>query len=270
MQSVIVSAPRDPDARERGAAWRTPIAWLAVGLTLGLSIFGGVQSGSAGLAVGVSTLAGNATDALQGLGQAVPLGYAFAVGMASAVNPCGFALLPAYLGLYLGAATGDSRSWREQLKRALLVSAMMTASFVAVFGAVGLALGAFGTLVGSLMPWLSIGVGVLLVIAGGRLIAGSSLAAPSAERMADALGKTARNGGIAGYATYGLAYALSSVGCTLPLFLAVVGTGLARGGLVGGLEQFVLYAFGMGAVVAALTVLVAVLGRSVLTRVRSA
>ncbi len=30
------------------------------------------------------------------------LAYAFAVGMAAAINPCGFALLPAYLAYYLG------------------------------------------------------------------------------------------------------------------------------------------------------------------------
>ena len=33
----------------------------------------------------------------------IPLGYAFGAGMVSAVNPCGFAMLPAYLGLYLGS-----------------------------------------------------------------------------------------------------------------------------------------------------------------------
>lgn len=69
---------------------------------------------------------------------------------------------------------------------------------------------------------------------------------------------------------YGLAYAFSSLGCTLPLFLAAVGTGLARGGLAGGLEELVLYGLGMGAVVSALTVLVAILGRGVLRRVRGA
>jgi hypothetical protein len=31
-------------------------------------------------------------------------------------------------------------------------------------------------------------------------------------------------------AAYGSAFALSSLGCTLPLFLTAVGTGMARGG----------------------------------------
>ncbi|MDP3063594.1 MAG: hypothetical protein Q8O40_10375 [Chloroflexota bacterium] len=32
----------------------------------------------------------------------VPLGFAFGAGMVATVNPCGFALLPAYISLYLG------------------------------------------------------------------------------------------------------------------------------------------------------------------------
>ncbi|MCZ7569026.1 MAG: hypothetical protein M5U01_10635 [Ardenticatenaceae bacterium] len=32
----------------------------------------------------------------------LPVGYAFGAGMIAAVNPCGFAMLPAYLSLYLG------------------------------------------------------------------------------------------------------------------------------------------------------------------------
>ncbi len=40
---------------------------------------------------------------LSGLVAVLPVGYAFGAGMVSAVNPCGFAMLPAYLSLYLGA-----------------------------------------------------------------------------------------------------------------------------------------------------------------------
>ena len=76
--------------------------------------------------------------------------------------------------------------------------------------------------------------------------------------------------GLLAYAAYGLAFALSSLGCTLPLFLTVVGTGVARGGLAGGLGQLVLYALGMGAVVSLLTVLVSLFGGGVLARARGA
>src|SRR5258708_4683126 len=135
-------------------------------------------------------------------------------------------------------------------------------------GAAGVVLGVAGAAVGPLLPWLSVAVGVLLVFAGGRLLAGGSFAAAPAERLADALGGAAGRAGFFGYAAYGLAFALSSLGCTLPLFLAVVGTGFARGGLAAGLEELGLYALGMGAVVSALTLLVALVGRRMLGRVR--
>lgn len=37
----------------------------------------------------------------------LPMGYAFGAGMVSTVNPCGFAMLPAYLSLYMGAKDSE-------------------------------------------------------------------------------------------------------------------------------------------------------------------
>jgi cytochrome c biogenesis protein CcdA len=236
-------------------------------VTLGIAVLGAVQPGSGGLAIAVSTLASGAGDALQGVGAAVPLGYAFAAGMASAVNPCGFALLPTYIGLYLGTSAAVRPSWPAQLKRALVVSLTMTGSFILLFGAAGLILDAAGALVGPFLPWLSIGTGVLLVIAGGRLVAGGSLSSKSTERLADSLGATANQVGVLGYAAYGFAFALSSLGCTLPLFLSVVGAGFAQ---TQAIKELLLYALGMASVVLALTVLVAIAGRGVFAHVRGA
>jgi cytochrome c biogenesis protein CcdA len=154
------------------------------------------------------------------------------------------------------------------VSRAVQVSAAMTLSFVALFGAAGLVLGALGAAAGDWLPWLSLSTGMLLALAGGRLLAGGSVAALPAERLADRLGGRAAGTGLPAYAAYGLAFALSSLGCALPLFLTAVGTGVARGGLLGGLSQLVLYALGMSLVVSLLTVLFGLFGRSVLARVR--
>jgi len=252
-------------SERRGSPLRTGIGWAAAVATLSVAVLSAVQPGSSGLAVAVSTLAGSASDALQGAGAAIPLGYAFAVGMASAVNPCGFALLPTYLGLYLGNSVAAGRSWPAHLSRALVVSSTMTVSFVLLFGAAGLILDTAGALVGPLLPWLSVGVGVLLVIAGGRLVAGGSLNSQPAERLADSLGSTAGQVGLLGYAAYGFAFALSSLGCTLPLFLSVVGAGISQSHAV---TELVLYALGMGSVVLILTVLVSIVRGAVFARVR--
>jgi cytochrome c biogenesis protein CcdA len=262
-----VQAPSPQLVRPNRAALGPLTAALVLGVAVATARVAGPTSG---LALAVSTLSGGATATLQGLGEALPLGYAFAVGMAAAVNPCGFALLPTYLGLYLGTAAGQQRPRSTLLGRALLVSLAMTASFVALFGTFGLVLGLAGDAVGSLLPWLSVAVGVLLVLAGARRLSSERLDFRVPERLADALGEHARRSGVFGYAAYGLAFALSSLGCALPLFLTVVGSAIARGGLVAGLSELVLYALGMGALVAVLTLLAAGFGQHVLARARVA
>ena len=249
---------------------RNVLAGIAVVVTLAGAVAAAHQGSNSALSIAVATLAGEATERLQGIGEAIPLGFAFGLGMAAAVNPCGFALLPTYLGLYLGSATGERIPWPAQVRRALRVSTVMTMSFVALFGAAGLILGFLGAAVGGWLVWVSLATGVVLAIAGGRLLAGGSLDAPAAERLADRLGGAANRTGLLAYAAYGLAFGLSSLGCTLPLFLTVVGIGLAGGGIAGALGQLVLYALGMSAVVSVLTILVALFGRGVLARVRVA
>ena len=254
---------------ERGLP-RDVLAWIAVVGTLAGAVAAARQGSDSTLSIAVATLAGEATNRLQGIGEAIPLGVAFGLGMAAVVNPCGFALLPTYLGLYLGTATGERIPWPAQVRRALRVSTVMTMSFVALFGAAGLILGFLGAAVGGWLAWVSLATGVVLAIAGGRLLAGGSLDAPAAERLADRLGGAANRTGLLAYAAYGLAFGLSSLGCTLPLFLTVVGIGLAGGGIAGALGQLVLYALGMSAVVSVLTILVALFGRGVLARARVA
>lgn len=56
---------------------------------------------------------------------------------------------------------------------------------------------------------------------------------------------------------FGLAYAAGSLGCTLPVFLVVVGGALASQGWGQALAQYVSYSIGMGVVLTAVTVGVA-------------
>jgi cytochrome c biogenesis protein CcdA len=185
--------------------------------------------------------------------------------MVAAVNPCGFALLPAYLGLYLGASTSERFDARS-IGPALAVGGTMTASFVALFGLIGLALGAATALLGDILPWLSVIIGVLLTLVGGKILSGATLSVPLAARLGDRLGAVAKRPRLIGYAAYGAAFALSSLGCTLPLFLSVVATGLTADGLGAAATHFALYGLGMGMVVTSATVVVSLFGRALVAR----
>lgn len=215
----------------------------------------------------VESIASATASSLAQVGSALPFGYAFAAGMVAAVNPCGFALLPGYLGLYLGT----ERS-REVLPRRLLRAAgiglVVSASFVTLFGAAGLAVGVTTSGVVRYFPWIGLAVGAALVAGGAATLAGFGPHLGIADRLSDRAGATARRGGVAGYAVYGLAYAAGSLGCTLPIFLSVVAAGMTSAGPAGALLQFVLYGLGMGAVLSALTLAAAVLGHGAVRGVR--
>jgi cytochrome c biogenesis protein CcdA len=199
------------------------------------------------------------------LGTKAPLGYAFVAGMVASVNPCGFVLLPAYLGYYLGDDR-DPRGGRRRTGRALAVSATMTASFALLFGLAGILAGLAASALSSSLAWIGTAVGVGLILLAGLLASGRELTASLAPRMAGHLRTATRNRGLGGYAAYGAAYGLASLGCTLPVFLGVVGTSLQLHGLAAAVGQFVLFGIGMGTVLAVLTIATAWFGDGLLGR----
>ncbi len=202
------------------------------------------------------------------MGTALPLGYAFVAGMVAAVNPCGLALLPAYLALGFDASEADTRSrLLAVLAKALALSGSATGGFVILFGAAGLVLSATTALV-TYLPWAGLAVGVLLILAGGRLLAGGDLYAPLPAQLGARLGGVAGRTGLLGVFAYGLAFALTSLGCTLPLFLTIVGSALTIRGVAAGLAQFLLYGLGMSVVLTALTVAAALGERAVIGSAR--
>ena len=218
------------------------------------AVLAAIMGGPAGgpLTLMMDTLSASAADVLRQVGTVLPLGFAFGAGMLAAVNPCGFALLPAYIGLYLGTNAPEAVE-RRPLARALLVSATLTTSFILFFGAVGLLLSVATTAVARYFPWGGLAAGVLLIAVGGRVLAGGSFYASLPERLGSRLGGQGGRSGLPAYFGYGLTFALASLGCTLPIFLAVVGSSLTTHGVVGSLTQFLLYGLGMGFVLTSLT-----------------
>lgn len=174
---------------------------------------------------------------------------AVAAGMAATVNPCGFALLPAYLAAFVG---DDHEPGVAALPRALAVGAAMTAGFVTVFGLFGLVISPLAVSVERYLPWVTIVIGVALVALGVALLAGRevSLRIPKLQR-------GGRDGTVPSMYAFGVSYATASLSCTIGPFLAVTSTTFRSGGVASGMVAFLAYGVGMGVVVTALTVAVA-------------
>lgn len=202
----------------------------------------------------VETLSGQSGSFVVGLGILAPLGFAFSAGLAAAFNPCGFAMLPAYMGLYMGIGDkGSVTHPAKQLGRALLVGSAVTAGFVMLFGVTGIVIGIGArSVVGNVLPWLSLLIGMLLTIVGAWVLVGGNLYTAFAQQVATRIGDPDKNN-ISGYFLFGVSYGVASLSCTLPIFLAVVGTTFAISSIITSLSQFVLYALGMGFIVVALT-----------------
>jgi cytochrome c-type biogenesis protein len=191
-----------------------------------------------------------------------PFALALAAGMAATVNPCGFALLPAYLAAFLG--DGDRQGARAVL-RAFAVSAAVTAGFVAVFGAFGLVITPLALSVEKYLPWATVVIGIALVGLGISLARGRELNAHIPK-----LNKGGRDGKLLSMFLYGVSYAIASLSCTIGPFLAVTSTTFRSVNLISGVGVFVAYALGMGLVVTALTVAVALAKAGLVGRVRQA
>ena len=253
----------------RHPGWRRPAlgagsALLALSIALAAAL--AARRGTGDLN-GLEAFSAASTNLLSGLAAGIPLGYAFGAGMVSAANPCGFVLLPTYLGLYLGSEEGGG-SVAGRLGRALVISISVTLSFVVLFGVVGLALGATTAALAAAFPWVGLGIGVLLVLSGAAMLGGGHLYLATMQRLGAAVGSTAGRRDVRGYVAYGLAYGSCSLGCTLPIFLAVVGSGVVAGGWVAAVRQFLLYALGMGFVLSVLTLGAAVLKQTVFGAIR--
>lgn len=210
-------------------------------------------------------------EVLSGLAAGLPFGLAFGAGMVAAVNPCGFAMLPAYLSLYLGAEEEgfSERPATNRLLRALLVGSLVSSGFVMLFAAAGFVISAGGTFLVGAMPVLGVLVGEALVVLGLWMLVGKSVTFGSFGRWAARLGDPGKVGA-RGFFAYGLAYGAASLGCTLPTFLAVVSSGIASGGVVQGAWRFVVYGLGMASVVVTLTLALALFKGNLLIRVRKA
>ncbi len=245
----------------QGAGSARALAVPSIGgfLVLAVAYGGAVLTGEGSEAVGganglVESLSGRSSALLGNVGAVAPLGFAFAAGMVSTVNPCGFAMLPAYLGLYLGShdAAAGARHVFRRLGRAMVVGGVVTAGLVAMFGIVGLLIGAGARSIVSIMPWVGLAVGVVLVAAGSWLLGGGKLYSGLAARASSRIGNPGEVT-VRGYFLFGVSYGTASLSCTLPIFLTVVGATLATSGAVAAAAQFFLYGLGMGFVVMLLT-----------------
>ena len=192
------------------------------------------------------------------------LTLAFSAGMVATLNPCGFAMLPAYLSYFMGLQDSEDQSTGSSLRSAFAVGTTVSAGFILVFGIAGVVITAGFWSVIDWIPWLALTIGVAVTILGIAMLRGyeMTLGLPKA--------KTAGRGrGYGSVFGFGVSYAIASLSCTLPVFLTVVATQLTQRSFVGGMVIFLAYGIGMSTVLLGITIVMALGKQSLVNKLRA-
>lgn len=187
------------------------------------------------------------------------IGLAFAAGLVAALNPCGFAMLPAYLLLVVYGQDSAGRTGPlSAVGRAAAATVGMALGFLTVFGIFGALTISAATAVQRYLPYATVLIGLALIALGGWLLLGRGLTALTPRSLGVRWAPTVRLGSMYGY---GISYAVASLSCTIGPFLAVTGAGLRGGSVVGSVAIYLAYVAGLTllAYVAGLTLVVGVL-----------
>jgi cytochrome c-type biogenesis protein len=179
----------------------------------------------------------------------MPIAVALVAGSLAALNPCGFPLLPAFLSYYVGAEEHSLPRGPSQVAQGLVVGATVASGFLGVFAALAIPISLGATRLTSAVPWAGLVVGAGMAVIGGLAAAGRHMGLTPPPGM-----RARRGRGVFTMVIFGAGYAICSLGCSLPIFLALIGASLASAGIT---EAFVIleaYGLGMATTVMALSV----------------
>lgn len=198
---------------------------------------------SIGFAVGIALILGVSTalyfikPLIADLGT---LGLAFSAGIVAFINPCAFALLPAYLSYFLGKSKENPRSG-ETLENAIQgfkYGLEATLGFVTILGSIGIFVSILGSQIKPYLPPFLLVVAPILIVLGVLWLLNKS--GLSTHKFLPNVNLPRSS-----FFLFGAAYALSSITCLFPVFLMIVLTAISSGGFFSGLSVFLVYTLGM-------------------------
>lgn len=191
------------------------------------------------------------------------LALALTAGMLAPVNPCGFALLPAWITHTLGDQRHATLSIR--LARAARSGLALTLGFAGTLAAAGLAVSAGARALITAAPWLGLATGVALLLLGVAMLSGRSLG-PHLRLPTTDLHPAGRPATTRQLVLFGVGYAAASLSCTLGVLLAVIAQAQATASYGGLLAVFGAYAAGSAAVLLLVSISTAAAGAALTRR----
>ena len=158
--------------------------------------------------------------------------FIFAAGASALLSPCGFPMLPGYILYYMGS--------KASLGKAVPSGIACTLGLVTVFSIIGAMGSILGSLINPYIPLLELVAGLATIVLGVSMLI--EIRFPSFSLPI----KAPKRRGFIGLFLYGAVYGLATLGCSAPIFFAILFWAIAGGRLLNGIITFMIYAMGMG------------------------
>lgn len=178
--------------------------------------------------------------------------FSFLAGVGSFFSPCSVALIPAYIGYYLGSQN-QALHVKERILHGLKAGSLAGFGLISVFILAGVIFSIFANVLKSVSFYLGIGTGALLIFLGILMIANRNLGITLPLGFVKVNPDRLRN-----FYLFGVVYALGSLGCSLPLFLLVISQGLNTANYIFALFNFLIYSVTISGLMVGFSILTAI------------
>lgn len=178
--------------------------------------------------------------------------FSFLAGVGSFFSPCSVALIPAYIGYYLGSRD-EALNIQERILRGLKAGILAGFGLISVFTLAGVIFSIFTNVLKSISFYLGIGTGAFLIFLGILMIANRNLGITLPLGFVKVNPDRLRN-----FYLFGVVYALGSLGCSLPIFLLVVFQALNTASFLGAFFNFLVYSLTISGLMIGFSILAAI------------
>lgn len=187
------------------------------------------------------------------------LAFSFGAGVLATVNPCGFAMLPAFFALSIGAEPHSSAATpagqkASRVAQGLGAGVAVSAGFNAVFTVVGVLVALGLRQLAQAVPVAAVIVGAALTWIGVATLLGRPLDLGRLRRRSQPTVDRRPGRGLRGMVAFGAGYAIASLSCTLGVLLAVVAQATATGQPAQTIAVFAAYATGASTILVSVAI----------------
>ncbi|MDR9418053.1 cytochrome c biogenesis CcdA family protein [Gracilimonas sp.] len=165
--------------------------------------------------------------------------FSFLQGVVAFFAPCAVALLPGYIVSYISRNSQNQPEFKARLYRGLKLAGISILGILVVYALAGILIIVASQILKAYMKWVTIGMGVVLIILGILMIAGKNVA------FSVNINQRNQNSETKEAFVFGIGYAIGALGCLFPLFLAVATQALTAPSIILGGSYILAYFVGI-------------------------